>query len=242
MNGLRVFSFFFLQEQLELRAHSEIKPGWWPLWDTTCLFLSHESQRLPPPSSSPLLLPTSSSPLQALQLPPQMFVNTKIAHRCENYDVPPSACVGSPRDANFPSESAVPFVSRGFNFGAASVFHGPGLWQAAMAPISLRTLWDSGCIQVVMGYIKRKWIHMWGLALVLGTLTLLSLKKSREEGRALTLPPRTPSGPGVGIHNNCVRLWFLFFGGGGEFELQEARTADTSESLLFCWRVIRGRQ
>lgn len=54
MNGLRVFSFFFfLQEQLELRAHSEIKPGWWPLWDTTCLFLSHESQRLPPPSSLP---------------------------------------------------------------------------------------------------------------------------------------------------------------------------------------------
>lgn len=35
-----------------------------------------------------------------------------------------------------------------------------------MTPISLRTLWDSGCIQVVMGYIKRKWIHMWGLALV----------------------------------------------------------------------------
>lgn len=64
-----------------------------------------------------------------------MFVNTKIAHRCENYDLPPSACVGSPRDANFPSESAVPFVSRGFNFGAASVFHGSyftantvGLW------------------------------------------------------------------------------------------------------------------
>ena len=32
------------------------------------------------------------------------------------------------------------------------------------------------------------------------------LKKTREEGRALTLPPRTPSGPDVGIHNNCVRL------------------------------------
>ena len=27
---------------------------------------------------------------------------------------------------------------------------------------------------------------------------------------------------------------YEFFLGGGEFELQEARTADTSESLLFC--------
>ena len=97
MNGLRVvfsFFFFFFFFTRAIRAESALRDqtgllAWWPLWDTTCLFLSHESQRLPPPPPPP------PPPPQALQLPPQMFVNTKMAHRCENYDLllPAPSCL-----------------------------------------------------------------------------------------------------------------------------------------------------
>lgn len=49
MNGVRVFT-------RAIRAESALRdqaglPARWPLWDTTCLLPSHESQRLPPPPS-----------------------------------------------------------------------------------------------------------------------------------------------------------------------------------------------
>lgn len=112
-------------------------------------------------------------------------------------------------------------VSWGFNFGLG-VYFMACLWQPAMTPISLWTLWDPDCIQVVMGYIKRKWIHMWGLALVLacGTVEL----KSRE---GLTWN-RRPLVVKVHIYtHNWVELW------SGEFALLKGgKNADTYNSLL----------
>lgn len=61
--GVRV-----LQEQLGLRAHSEIKQGLLGHCGIRPVFLSHESQRFPSPSST---VPTSG-----------LFVNITFIHCC----------------------------------------------------------------------------------------------------------------------------------------------------------------
>lgn len=117
----------------------------------------------------------SASPSPSLQILPlsQIFVNKIITNCCELIGCTLPACVGL-WDSYFLIRVKVQHQLR-----ARFVYFMTRLWQPAMTPLSLRTLWDSGCIQVVMGYIKRKWIHMWGLALVWACL-LCSVGEQRE--------------------------------------------------------------
>lgn len=174
-----------------IRAESTLRDqtgllAWWPLWDTTCLFLSHESRRASSPSEALRFLPLS-----------QMFVNKLLRNNLIS-SLPPFACVRLLWDTNFLSELVVPHQLKGSILGwGASVFH----WARP-----LTTSHDSYFTANTVGL----WLHSSGNGLHkkevnphvgtrpgLGMLTLLSRG-------GFDLPSRTPSGQRVALQTNWV--------------------------------------
>lgn len=76
------------------------------------------------------------------------------------------------------------------------------LWQPVLNLISLWTLRDSACIQVVISYIKRKQIHMWGLARSWHVDSVEAKSKEDPEW-----PLRSPSGYRLKMHTCVSDFW-----------------------------------
>jgi len=169
--GVRV-----LQEQLGLRAHSEIKQGCWLDGHSGIQPVSSWVMNLSAPPPHPSL----PSPLYA-SLHHLGCLSTR-----SRFPVWLTSLFGArlPSRVRGPRRHAESSTS-----GRECVSRRPA------APLSSPwTLWDTGCIQVVMGYIKMKWIHMWGEGggdspLDVGVLTPWSWEPERG---GVGLPQTTP--------------------------------------------------
>lgn len=206
MNGVRV-----LQEQLGAESTLRDQTG----LDGHC--------GIRPVSSWVMNLSGSLLPPRLLPLS-HMFVNIHCCAMILIYVL--FVCVGL-RGTNFLSGVSGPSSAERFSFGLGVYFC---LWQPAMTLISLRTLWDSGCIQVVMGYIKRKWIHMWGLALVSACWRCWV---KEQGGRRLA-----HRGPLVVTAWKYTQLGLIMILGG----IWNSWIKTLTQRILLCWRVIWGRR